>query len=355
MTSDVEITAVREAHRFDEAALARYLAANLDGFDGGLEVGQFEGGQSNPTFHLKDNGRRYVLRKKPPGDLLPSAHQVDREYRVMTALAETGVPVPRTHILCQDDSVIGTAFYVMEMVEGRVLIDPLLPSFSADERRALYDHFIEVLAKLHGVDYEAVGLGDFGRAGNYYTRQIGRWTKQYVASQTEDIPEMEALMEWLPANIPVLHNGDVVGGAVERIGFGARAVLSNLAIGAGELQLKDDRAVLELSLLDRATGLRARLSDGNALGPIRIVWRPDGQAAMPATAEASIIRDFDLVATAVRAMARGTEANESDALSAKPFRRASLMPALFEQLGIAPADWCCLADAHLPAAREDLE
>ncbi|MCG8690167.1 MAG: hypothetical protein MI806_03055 [Minwuiales bacterium] len=153
----------------------------------------------------------------------------------------------------------------------------------------------------------------------------------------------------------VLHNGDVVGGAVERIGFGERAVLTNLAIGAGNLQSRDGHAALALSLFDRATGLRARLSDGNALGPIRIVWRPDGQAAMPATAEASIIRDFDLVATAVRAMARGTEANESDALSAKPFRRASLMPALFEQLGIAPADWCCLADAHLPAAREDLE
>ncbi len=212
MTSDVEITAVREAHRFDEAALARYLAANLDGFEGTLQVGQFEGGQSNPTFHLTSNGRRYVLRKKPPGDLLPSAHQVDREYRVMTALAESGVPVPRTHILCQDDGVIGTAFYVMEMVEGRVLIDPLLPSFSADERRALYDHFIEVLAKLHGVDYEAVGLGDFGRAGNYYTRQIGRWTKQYVASQTEDIPEMEALMEWLPANIPDSDQTTVVHG-----------------------------------------------------------------------------------------------------------------------------------------------
>lgn len=153
----------------------------------------------------------------------------------------------------------------------------------------------------------------------------------------------------------VLRGADVVGGAVERIGFSERAVLTNLAIGAGEFRSRDGRAVLDLWLSDRATGLRARLSNGNALGPVRIVWQPDGQAAMPATAEASTIRDFDLVATAVRAMAGRAEAGESDALSEKPFRRASLMPALFDRLGMAPADWCCLADAHLPAAREDLE
>ncbi len=202
MHSGVEIIPVREAHRFDEAALKRYLADNLEGFSDGLEVSQFEGGQSNPTYHLSAGGRQYVLRKKPPGKLLPSAHQVDREYRVMTALRDSAVPVPKTYLLCQDDAIIGTPFYVMEMVPGRVLIDPLLPSLAPDERRRLYDHFIEILAALHAVDHEAVGLGDFGRAGNYYTRQIGRWTKQYLASQTDDIAEMNALIEWLPAHIP---------------------------------------------------------------------------------------------------------------------------------------------------------
>jgi aminoglycoside phosphotransferase (APT) family kinase protein len=209
---DHELTAVRDAHRFDEAALATYLSAHLDGCGDDMAVRQFEGGQSNPTFMVESGDRRWVVRKKPPGELLPSAHAVDREYRVMAALAGTGVPVPETYLLCEDETIIGTAFFVMEMVPGRVIADIALPGFSAAERTALYDHFIEVLAALHSVDYEVVGLSEFGRVGNYVARQISRWSKQYVASKTEDIPEMDALMEWLPENLPETDETTVVHG-----------------------------------------------------------------------------------------------------------------------------------------------
>ncbi len=207
-----ELTDVREAHRFDEAALAAHLRGRLEGFEGDLLVRQFEGGQSNPTYLLGAGDRSWVLRKKPPGELLRSAHQVDREYRVMTALRDTGVPVPDTCLLCEDPAVIGTPFFVMERVEGRVFVDPSLPGFSREERAALYDHFAQVLAALHRVDPEAVGLGDFGRPGNYYARQISRWARQYEASKTEHIPEMEALIEWLPAHIPDSDETRVVHG-----------------------------------------------------------------------------------------------------------------------------------------------
>lgn len=200
--SDVEITAVREAHRFDEAALADYMAAHVEGYEGPMTVRQFEGGQSNPTFHLGTPGRDYVMRKQPPGELLPSAHQVDREYRVMDALWETDVPVPKMFCLCEDTEIIGTKFYVMEMVEGRLFTETALPSLHKDERRAIYLDLARVMALLHLVDPAAVGLAEFGRPGNYYERQIGRWSKQYVASKTEQIDAMDALMEWLPANIP---------------------------------------------------------------------------------------------------------------------------------------------------------
>jgi aminoglycoside phosphotransferase (APT) family kinase protein len=197
-----ELTAVREAHRFDEAALGAYLRERLPDCDGRLALRQFEGGQSNPTFLVATGGRRYVLRKKPPGKLLPSAHQVEREYRVMTALQRSDVPVPRTRLLCDDASVIGTPFYVMDHVEGRVLTDARMPRFTREERSALYADFVRVLAALHTLDPAAVGLGDFGRPGNYYARQIARWSQQYLASETEQIPAMQALMEWLPAHIP---------------------------------------------------------------------------------------------------------------------------------------------------------
>jgi aminoglycoside phosphotransferase (APT) family kinase protein len=207
-----ELTPVREAHRFDEAALAAYLAEHVDGFDGELTVRQFEGGQSNPTFLLAAGGREYVLRKQPPGELLPSAHQVDREHRVMAALAEQDVPVPRMFALCEDASVIGTKFYVMQKVEGRVLTEVLLPELSPAERGAIYRDLARVLAHLHNVDPIGVGLEDFGRPGNYYTRQISRWSKQYVASKTDDIPAMDKLMAWLPENTPEADETVIVHG-----------------------------------------------------------------------------------------------------------------------------------------------
>jgi aminoglycoside phosphotransferase (APT) family kinase protein len=189
-------------HRFDAAALAGYLERHVEGFAGPMEIRQFQGGQSNPTYHLAAGGQEYILRRKPPGPLLPSAHAVDREYRVITALRDTGVPVPRTYVLCEDPDVIGTPFYVMECVRGRMVSDPLLPGFAPADRTAIYDDMVGVLARLHQVDWRAVGLADFGKPGNYYARQIHRWTAQYRASETETIPAMERLIEWLPAHIP---------------------------------------------------------------------------------------------------------------------------------------------------------
>lgn len=193
---------VRDNHRFDEAALARYLSAHVDGFRGSLTVRQFSGGQSNPTFLLEAGGRRYVMRKKPPGQLLKSAHQVDREFKAMKALSATDVPVPRMHVLCEDESVVGTAFYVMDYLEGRIFRNPQLPECSSSERAAIYDAMNEVLARLHKVDYTNVGLGDFGRPGNYFDRQIARWITQYQAAQTDSIADMDWLIAWMPKNIP---------------------------------------------------------------------------------------------------------------------------------------------------------
>ena len=202
MSGIPELTPVRERHRFDESALAAYLSEHMDGDFSNLDVLQFEGGQSNPTYLMRAGDDTFVMRKKPPGVLLKSAHAVDREHRIMTALRDTAVPVPRTFLLCEDESVIGTAFFLMEHVEGRVVPEVELPGFSPEERRALYKDFAQVLAALHSVDLKATGLEGFGREGNYFARQISRWSKQYVASRTEDLPEMDALMEWLPANVP---------------------------------------------------------------------------------------------------------------------------------------------------------
>ncbi|MGH7388567.1 MAG: phosphotransferase [Candidatus Rokuibacteriota bacterium] len=193
---------VLPAHRFDVAALERYMERHVDGFAAPLEVRQFRGGQSNPTYLLRGASGEYVLRRKPPGKLLPSAHAVDREYRVITALAGSGVPVPRTFAFCEDAGVVGTPFYVMQFVDGRVLVDPRLPDRGPAERAAIYDSMNEVLARLHTVDWQARGLGDFGRPGNYFARQIHRWSQQYRASETERIEAMERLMEWLPASVP---------------------------------------------------------------------------------------------------------------------------------------------------------
>jgi aminoglycoside phosphotransferase (APT) family kinase protein len=207
-----QLTEVRDAHRFDQSSLARYLGDHLEGFAGDLVVRQFEGGQSNPTFLLSAGGRDWVLRKKPPGVLLPSAHQVEREYRVMAALRDTAVPVPRMDLLCEDESVIGTPFFVMEYVAGRIVIDPLLSGFAPGERAGLYFDLVDVLAALHAVDPQEVGLADFGRSGNYYARQISRWSKQYRASETEEIEEMEALLDWLPAHMPAADETRIVHG-----------------------------------------------------------------------------------------------------------------------------------------------
>ena len=193
---------VRSAHRFDVAALETYMQQHVAGFRGPLAVRQFTGGQSNPTFLLTAGDQRYVMRKKPPGKLLASAHQVDREYRVIHALASTDVPVARVHALCMDDAVIGSAFYVMDYVEGRIFRDPQLPGLSREERTAIYDEMNDVMARLHRVDPEAVGLADFGKPGNYFARQIGRWTKQYEAAQTDQVEAMSNLIKWLPAHIP---------------------------------------------------------------------------------------------------------------------------------------------------------
>ena len=202
MITDAQLTTVRKAHRFDENALDRYLKNNLAGYTGASRVQQFEGGQSNPTFLLTAGGKQYVMRKKPPGKLLPSAHQVEREYRVMKALEKTTVPVPKMLLLCEDDSIIGTPFFLMEYVSGRVLGDLTLPDMTPEERRAIYLDMIGVLAALHALDYVSLGLEDYGKTGNYFSRQIGRWSKQYVAAKTDEIASMERLMTHLPEYVP---------------------------------------------------------------------------------------------------------------------------------------------------------
>lgn len=206
---NVEGPPVREvapAHRFDEARLAAWLDANVLDFGRNLRVQQFQGGASNPTFLLTvdtpGGERRYVLRKKPPGQLLASAHQVDREYRVMSALAKTDVPAPTMRALCTDDSVIGTTFYVMDYLPGRIFRLAHLPGLEPRERAAVYDELNATLAKLHTVDIHAIGLSDYGKPGGYFERQVGRWTKQYRGAESEHIPAMEALIAELPARIP---------------------------------------------------------------------------------------------------------------------------------------------------------
>jgi aminoglycoside phosphotransferase (APT) family kinase protein len=203
MSAPADTVAVLEAHRFDVAALERYLAEWQPGVTGPLTVRQFRGGQSNPTYHVATaSGEAYVLRRKPPGVLLPSAHAVEREYRVISSLAGTGLPVPAAVLLCEDPGVIGTAFYLMRYVPGRVLRDVTLTGLTPAERTALWHDAVGVLARLHAVDWRAVGLADFGRPGNYFARQIHRWVGQYRASETERIEAMEQLVAWLPAHVP---------------------------------------------------------------------------------------------------------------------------------------------------------
>jgi aminoglycoside phosphotransferase (APT) family kinase protein len=190
------------AQDLDLTQLEPWLREQIPDIAGGLSAEKFAGGQSNPTFKLTLGEAHYVLRRKPPGELLASAHAVDREFRVLDALRNTEVPVPNAVALCTDDNVIGSMFYVMEHLEGRIFWDPAVPEVSNEERTAIYDEMNRVLAALHCVDVTAVGLSDYGKPGNYYARQIGRWTKQYRASETELVPDMEALIEWLPHHIP---------------------------------------------------------------------------------------------------------------------------------------------------------
>lgn len=206
-------TPVRPGFAFDEAALARWMEAHVAGFAGPLAVEQFKGGQSNPTYKLTTLGHSYVLRRKPPGQLLNGAHAVEREAKVLIALEKADFPVAHVHALCTDDAVIGTWFYIMDMVDGRIFWDATLPDVTRDDRRAYFDAMNATIAALHNVDYQAVGLGDYGKPGNYFERQIGRWSKQYL----DDIdagrdPNMDRLIEWLPANIPPGDETSIVHG-----------------------------------------------------------------------------------------------------------------------------------------------
>jgi aminoglycoside phosphotransferase (APT) family kinase protein len=203
---------VSPQHAFDESRLAVYLRNHLEGFHGELRVEQFSGGQSNPTFLLTAGGSRYVLRRKPPGNLLPSAHAVDREFRVIRALAATDVPVARAYALCEDPTVIGSSFYMMAYVEGRIFWDPALPGVRPDERGALYDEMNRVIAALHCIDAAAIGLADYGKPGNYIERQVARWTKQYRAAEDERIEAADRLIEWLPRHVPAEGETRIVHG-----------------------------------------------------------------------------------------------------------------------------------------------
>ena len=205
--------AVRDQHRFDVAALEAYMRQHVEGFAGPLEVRQFKGGQSNPTYQLVTPTKKYVMRRKPPGQLLAGAHAVDREYKVITALHGSGFPVARTYCLCTDESIIGTWFYIMDMVEGRVIWDTSFPDVSREDRPRYFDAMNETIARLHTTDYKAIGLEDYGRPGNYFARQIGRWSKQYMEDDAAGrVPEMDRLVEWLPANIPAGDESSIVHG-----------------------------------------------------------------------------------------------------------------------------------------------
>jgi len=203
---------VLEAHQFDPQSLQAFMLSHVEGFQGPLTVRQFRGGQSNPTYLLASPSGKYVLRRKPPGKLLKSAHAVDREFRVISALYAADFPVPRPYVLCEDEEIVGTIFFIMEFVEGRIYWELDLPDSDPGERRAIYEHANQTIADLHNFDYEKIGLSDFGKPGNYFARQISRWSKQYAASETSEITAMNKLIEWLPGNIPVDESATVVHG-----------------------------------------------------------------------------------------------------------------------------------------------
>jgi aminoglycoside phosphotransferase (APT) family kinase protein len=212
LTSDVSIIDVLPQHRLDEARLWQYLREHLDDFSLPAQLRQFQGGQSNPTYLIQTADRKFVLRKKPPGKLLPSAHLIEREYRILRALPGTDVPVPRARLLCEDASIIGTPFYVMDHVVGRVITNVTLPNLTPAERRAIYTDYARICARLHAVDYKACGLGDFGKPEGYIARQLDRWTKQYLASKTEENADMNELIAWLAAHQPASQETAIVHG-----------------------------------------------------------------------------------------------------------------------------------------------
>ena len=206
-------TTVREGYSFDEAALAAWMTAHVEGFAGPLSVEQFKGGQSNPTYKLVTPARSYVLRRKPPGPVLKGAHAVEREAQVLTALGSVGFPVAHVYGLCTDENVLGSWFYVMEMVEGRIFWDATFPEVSREDRPAYFDAMNATIAQLHAIDPDAVGLGDYGKPGNYFARQVGRWSRQYLEDELAGRdPNMDALVEWLPTAIPEGDETSVVHG-----------------------------------------------------------------------------------------------------------------------------------------------
>jgi len=211
-TSMVGTIEVGDKDRLDLDTLGTWMTANVPGYAGPLTYAKFAGGQSNPTYRLDTPERAYVLRRKPFGPILPSAHAVDREYRVIAGLHPTGFPVPRPYGLCEDAAVIGSAFYVMEMVEGRTIWDGAMPGASPPERTAHYEAMVDTLAALHNTDYAAAGLGEYGKPGNYFERQVGRWTKQYRAAETEHMESVERLIEWLPRTLPEQTRTSIVHG-----------------------------------------------------------------------------------------------------------------------------------------------
>ncbi|MGI9261544.1 MAG: phosphotransferase family protein, partial [Woeseiaceae bacterium] len=203
---------VLEAHQFEPGPLEDYMRSHVEGFDGPLTVRQFKGGQSNPTYLLESPSGQYVMRRKPPGKLLKSAHAVDREFRVISALYAADFPVPRPFVLCEDEAVAGTIFYIMEYVDGRIFWDLDLPDCDRDERAEIYDNASQVIADLHNFDAARIGLEDFGKPGNYFSRQISRWSGQYAASETKKVDDMDQLIAWLPENIPDDESAAVVHG-----------------------------------------------------------------------------------------------------------------------------------------------
>lgn len=266
------IQEVDPRHALDVPRLEEYVRKHIDEFDGTLGVRQFVGGQSNPTYLLCDGTREWVLRRKPPGKLVSSAHATDREFRILSALAATDLPIPRARVYCEDESVIGTEFYLMDRVLGRIITDPTLPGWTPEDRRSLYASQIGILARLHQIDYEAIGLGDYGKRGNYFARQIHVWGKQYLGAGDDVEPSdaMERLIEWLPKNVPDDDSTTIVHGD-----YG----LNNMVIHPSEPRLVAildwELSTLGHPLADLTYHLSGRLSPNGA-------WKGLPDADLPA-------------------------------------------------------------------------